>query len=133
MIIADATVWTAALRAESATLESLFEDLRLRDELTAPGLVFAELASQLDDEQAVSRLRTWAMQVPPIDQPMSAWLAAGDVGALIAGHGVPMSLLDAYVVTLALREDCLLWSFNPRFERVERVVPLRRFVPTGLD
>lgn len=131
MIIADATIWNAALRGQGHGLLALVTDLLNRGELVAPGIVFAELLAEAEDERVSNRLRGWAVEAVQLDEPVHAWIAAGDLGALLANHGVHISLTDRYLVSLCLREACPLWSRNPRFDEVARVVPLERYQPTG--
>ncbi|MCA9560772.1 MAG: hypothetical protein KC583_19625 [Myxococcales bacterium] len=132
MIIGDLTIWNRALQGYLPSLQSLFTDLRQRGELTAPPLVFAQLLAECEDERKAERLRTWATEATPVDSNVYAWLAAGDLCHLLATHGVRLSLIDGYLATLCLREDCRLWSFNPAFEQAASLVPLRRFEPSGM-
>ncbi len=133
MVLADMTIWTQVLRGQSAGLQSLFRDLLFRREITAPGLVFAQLLAEAEDDRAAERIRGWATEVRPIEEPPLAWLAAGDLAAHFAQHNVPMSLIDVYLVGLAVREGWALWSFNPALERATRVLPFERYVPTGIS
>lgn len=132
MIIADATIWSSVLRAHGTSLKSLFSDLLHRGEVTAPGAVFAELLAESPDERSAERLRAWATEVHPVTETVHGWVAAGDLGTLLSSHGVILSFVDRYLVSLCLREECPLWSRNPRFEEVARIVPLQRYLPTGL-
>lgn len=132
MIIGDATIWSAALQGHNQALCSLFTDLRRRGELTAPGLLFAQLLADAHDEAEAERLRQWATEAPPLEEPLQAWLSAGDLAAFLATNGAPIGLIDAYLVTLCIREEARLWSYNPRFNEVARLVPLQRFQPPGL-
>lgn len=131
MIIADLTIWSAALRGHSRGFAALFATHVQRGEVTAPGLVFAQLIGECEEHTDAARLRTWAQQVPPLDEPRTAWIAAGDLVSHLTEHGAFVSLVDAYVICLALREDAQVWSLNPRFEDVGRVVPLKRYLPPG--
>ncbi len=132
MIIGDLTIWNRALRGHLPSLQSLFTDLRQRGELTAPTMVFAQLLVECDDERQAERLREWATEATEIDSNAYAWLATGDLGHMLATHGVHLDLIDLHLVMLCLREECRLWSFNPVFEQVQALVPLKRFSPSGV-
>ena len=133
MIVADLTIWSAALRGHDRGFESLFNALLQRGELTAPGCVFAQLLAEHEEGSDGQRLRQWALQMEPADEPIAAWMATGDLVAHLAGQGAHVSLVDGATLVLCLREDWLLWSFNPRFEDVGRVLTaLRRYQPSGI-
>jgi len=132
MVIADLTIWSQVLRGRGAGLQSLFTDLQQRGGVTAPGAMFAQLLTEAVDDRAAERIRGWAAEAPPIDEPPLAWVAAGDLWVHLQNHGVRVSLLDAYLVGLCLREQWSLWSYNPQFEAAARVTPLERYQPTGL-
>lgn len=132
MVIADLTIWSQVLRGQSSGLQSLFNDLYQRGELRAPGALFAHLLTEAEDDRAAERIRAWAAEVPPLDEPPLAWITAGDLWVHLQNFGVRVALLDAYLVGLCLRESCRLWSYNPQFEAAARAVPVERFLPSGL-
>ncbi len=133
MIVADLTIWSAALRGHDRGFESLFTALLQRNELTAPGVVFAQLLAEHEEPNDGTRLRQWAFSVPTFDEPRTAWAAAGDLAAHLAGQGLVVSVTDAATLTACLREDWPLWSVNPRFEDAGRFLPaLKRYQPVGL-
>ena len=132
MIIADMSIWSQALRGQSPGLQSLFNDLRLRGELSAPGWVFAQLLSEAEDDRQADRLREWAADTVALEESPNAWIAAGDLHVHFAQHGIRLSLMDSYIVALCLREALELWSFNPIFDEVARLTALHRYMPTGM-
>ena len=132
MIIADLTVWSRTLKGQAPTLQALFTDLRQRQSLSAPPIVFAQLLAEAKEERLGDRVRAWAVEAPPIDESPHAWLMAGDLSHHLRRQGVALGLLDCFLVALCLRDDAELWSFNPIFERVADLVPLRRYEPSGL-
>jgi predicted nucleic acid-binding protein len=132
MILGDLTIWTAALRGQQPAMLSLFADLRRRGEITAPGILFAHLLAEAQDDAEAEKVRVWAADAPKIEEPVYAWLTAGDLGHLLLTKGVPVGFLDAYLIALALREDARIWSFNPRYLDVARVVPIQTWEPAGV-
>lgn len=133
MIVADLTIWSAALRGRDRAFESLFTALYQRGELTAPGVVFAQLLAEHEEVNDTARLRTWTLGAPGVDEPRAAYMAIGDLVGHLAGQGLHLSLTDAATLVLCLREDWPLWSYNPQFEEVARRMPqLRRYQPSGL-
>lgn len=133
MIVADLTIWTTALRGHDRGFESLFNALLQRGELTAPGLVFAQLIAEHEEPNDATRLRQWALTTPSCDEPRTAWMATGDLMAHLAGQGLPLGLTDGATLALALREDWPLWSLNPQIDEAGRLLPsLRRYLPAGI-
>ncbi len=132
MLIADLTIWSQVLRGQSSGLQSLFNDLHHHREVTAPGALFAHLLTEAEDDRAAERIRGWASETEPVEEPPLAWVAAGDLWVHLHNHGVRLALLDAYLVAICVRESWKLWSYNPQFEAAARVCPLERFLPSGL-
>jgi predicted nucleic acid-binding protein len=132
VIVADLTIWSAALRGQTRGFESLFNDLLLKSELTAPGAVFAQLLQEADQPGVAQRLRSWAVQVPWVEETRGSWIAVGDLAAHLAGQGNHLQLADACALTLCLREEWPLWTMNPRVDAVARSLPIKRYQPQGL-
>lgn len=133
MIVADLTIWSAALRGHDRGFESLFNALLQRGELTAPGIVFGQLLAEREEPVDAQRLRQWALGVPAPEEPIAAWMAVGDLQVHLAGQGVHVGLADAAALVLCLREDWSLWTFNPRLADVHRALPaLKRYLPAGI-
>lgn len=131
MIIGDLTIWGAALRGQYPALLSLFADLRRRGELTAPGFLFGQLLAEAQDEQEAEKVRGWALDVPRLDESLHAWLAAGDLAGMLASRGVQLNFLDAYLISLSVREGMRLWTYNARFLDVARILPIQMYEPQG--
>lgn len=131
MILADLTIWTAAERGHAAGLRSLFNDLLQRGTLRAPACVFAQLIAEADDRQA-KHFRQWATQACVPREPVEAWVGAGDLHALLHKHGVPVTLLDAYLLTLGIREVAPVWTFNPVVMDASRLIPIEIYEPPGV-
>lgn len=131
MILADASIWRAVLAANIPGLPQLFMDLWNQESVTSPPAVFAEVLTECDDELGVRKLRAWAMEAPPLHCGALAWVSAGDVGRVLVEGRVDVNGVDHLLVALALREDAMIWSLNPAYDRVCEVLPVRRFVPQG--
>jgi predicted nucleic acid-binding protein len=132
MILGDLTIWSAALRGQHPALLAMFADLRRRGELTAPGILFGHLLAEAGDDAEAEKVRQWAVDAPRLEEPLHAWLAAGDLVSLLQGKGVPLGFLDAYLIGLAIREDAKVWTYNPRYLEVARIVPFQTYEPVGL-
>lgn len=130
-ILADASIWTAALDARLGRALPVFHALRQQRRLTAPGLVFAGLLADIDDPARQETVRVWATEAPPLPESPTAWIAAGDLGAHLRRAGLALDDAGHYLIALAIREAAPLWSLDPVFDAVARHLPLERFdVPT---
>lgn len=132
MIIADATVWLGALENRVRGLEALLTDLRTKKEVTAPPAVFAEVLSEAPDERAAQLARTWALEVPPVNETNTAWLTAGDLGAHLRRQGMMISPMDLFLMALCLREGWVLWTLNSALLRLGPSLPVKLYEPAGL-
>ena len=132
MIIADGTIFGGVLANEPVGLSVLFADLWRRRQVGAPAVVLAERLITERVPHRVERLRVWAAEGPGLGEDADAWLAAGDFVARLNGVGVPVSLIDGYLIALCVREATQLWSLNPIFDQVSEHIPIDRFRPPGL-
>lgn len=132
MIIADATIWSAALDGHIPGLGALVASLRLKHEVSAPTAVFAEVLAEATDPRAAQQVRTWAMDAPSVNETNTAWLAAGDLGAHLRREGVMLSVLDLFLVALCLREGWSLWTTNSAIHRASGVLPVKLYEPIGI-
>lgn len=131
-ILADATIWAAALGGRLGRGQPVFHALRRERRITAPGLVFAALLAELDDPARAETVRVWAAEAPPLPESPTAWIAAGDLGARLRRAGVGLDSAGNYLVALAIREALPVWSLDPIFDAVARALPIERFeVPPG--
>lgn len=108
-------------------------DLQQRKQVTAPPVVFGQLLTESIDERQAAQIRTWATELPTIEEGANAWLAGGDLRAMLRDRGISITFFDAYVVAIALREGASLWTFNPRLHDATRIVPVELFEPAGFD
>ena len=112
MIIADASVWRAALDPTSLDVGARVADLWGRRELTAPLAVFAQLLAETDVANDVAQIRSWATTVVPLVVSDDAWLAVGDLAATLRERGDLLNLIDVLVLIIAVREGARVWSLN---------------------
>ncbi len=131
MILADATIWHAVLAANIPGLPQYFLDLWHQESVTSPPAVFAQALTACDDENGARRLRAWAMEAPALHCGALAWITAGDVGRILAENRIEVPVVDHLLIALALREDAPIWTLDPIYDDLCRILPARRFVPQG--
>lgn len=129
LIIADLTIWARAVDGRLGARQQLFHLLRRQGRLAAPGMIFSQLLAETEDESLAARIRTWALEVPPLSESPAGWLAAGDLGRTLRRRGIELDPPAMYALALSLRESAPLWSLDPAFVEVADVLPLRRFDP----
>lgn len=132
MIIADGTVFAGVLEGRGE-LTALVSDLWKRRKVGAPPAVFAELLATETSARRAEQLRTWAVEAPKLAQGPLAWVAAGDLVAHLAGHGVTLTLVEGLVLATCVREAGRLWSLNPAFRAAHKVVPFDTYAPGGIE
>ncbi|MEZ4463568.1 MAG: hypothetical protein R3F43_03380 [bacterium] len=133
MIIADATVWSAALAGQVRAWTPCSPRCASGAQVSAPAAVFAEVLSECDDERSAAQVRAWALEAAPVNETGLAWLASGDLGARLRAQGVMLSSLDTFLVTLCVREGWQLWTMNSGIHRVAASLPIRLHDPPGLS
>ncbi len=131
-IIADTSVWVAALDGRLGRGQAVFHALRQQRRITAPGLIFAGLLAELDDPARAEMARVWATEAPPLpDSTMAGsttlWISAGDLGARLRRAGVMLDDAAHCLIAVCVREAAPLWSLDPVFDAVAEHLPLERF------
>ncbi|MGK0359271.1 MAG: putative nucleic acid-binding protein [Bradymonadia bacterium] len=112
MIIADASVWRAALDPTTLDVCARVADLWARRELTSPTAVFAQLLSETDVATDIAQIRSWATTVTTVTTPNEAWLAAGDLAAKLRDAGDLLNIIDVLVLVTAVREGAPVWTLS---------------------
>ena len=128
-IIADVSLWQAALDGRLGPRQVIFGQLRQQGRLVAPPSVFGRLLDLIDRPEQRETVRVWAVDTPTLVEGVGAWLAAGDLGAHLRQKGVDLDGFGQLVAAVAVREALPVWTLDPRWEAVVKHLPIRRFDP----
>lgn len=128
-IIADLSIWQAALDGRLGARQSIFAQLRQQGRLTAPPALFGRLLGLLERPGQAETVRVWAVETPPLLEGTGAWLAAGDLGVHLRRRGVELDPFAQLVAAVAVREALPVWTLDLRWEAVIEHLPIRRFDP----
>ncbi len=132
-IIADVSLWHAALDGRLGSRQAIFTRLRQQKRLIAPAAVFGRLLGLVEREGQAETVRVWAVETPTLVEGVGAWLAAGDLGGHLRGHGVELDPFGQLVAAVAVREALPVWSLDPAWQAVVKHLPIRRFDPGEPD
>ncbi len=137
-VLVDTSAWSLALRrsreqlseAEQvlvAELKELIQEGRAR----LIGLIRQELLSGIRTPSQFEKLRALLRSFP--DEPIHTLdhEAAAEAGNQCRRRGIAVSAVDALICAIAMRRQWSLFSTDPDFETMARVVPLRLHVPRG--
>lgn len=129
VIIADASIWRAALDPSMRDIGARVADLWTQRVLTAPAAVFAQVLAESENAHDVGQIRNWALSVPPLNTNPLAWLATGDLAARLRAQGDILNLLDVFVLAVAVREGCPLWTQNRAVLSALNQLPIKAYDP----
>lgn len=129
VIIADATIWRAALDPSVRDVGARVADLWSQRKITAPAAVFAQVLAEAENAHDVAQIRNWTVSVPPLNTNPLAWLAAGDLAAHLRKRGDLLNLLDVFVLAIANREGCPLWTRNTAILSALQHLPIKAYDP----
>ncbi|MCA9537256.1 MAG: hypothetical protein KC620_00125 [Myxococcales bacterium] len=126
LVIADLTIWAHALDGTIPRVQAAFHELRRHQRVTAPGMLFAQLLSEVEDDHRAERVRTFAIECPTLPESQGGWLAAGDIGFTLRERGLFVSALSHYLLALCIREGLPLWTLDDEMRRAAQAfsVPL---------
>lgn len=128
-IIADLTIWRAALDGRLGGRQPIFANLRQQGRLTAPSAIFGRLLDLVERPGQAETVRVWAVETPSPTESTGTWLAAGDLGRMLRGKGVELDPFAQLVAAVAVREALPVWTLDPRWDAVVKHLPVRRFDP----
>lgn len=129
MVLVDTSAWIEAHRTKGS-MEAKLALRGLLDayEATLCGPVEMEyLGGARPDE--VDRLKQWCAVVPYLRNDQKLWRKAGDNFAKLLQSGFKIPWNDVLVATLALNENCRVYSVDKHFPVMSRILGLRLYTP----
>ena len=135
MVLPDASIWVAYLRAGSSALTQRLNGELERGEVLVCGPVLAELAAGARPADRQTLLATLAA-LPWADLGRRAWPSVGLLAAELRDRGEMLPLTDLEIAVAAHETSATLWTADRHFERLAaplRGLELRLASPADLD
>jgi len=135
-VLVDTSVWSSALRRRAAHLDPAGElnvaelrELIREGRARIIGLVRQELLSGIKAPAQFGKLREDLRSFP--DEPIDTgdYEAAAEASNACRQKGLVVSVVDVLICAIALRRRWLVFSADPDFQRIARVLPIRLHSP----
>ena len=118
IVIADTSVWIEYLdRLNPLVRDDLVELLRC-SEVATSGLVVAELRRGARSAAQVRIILDAMEPLTYFEVDRATWLRAGEISAEGAARGYQLEVGDCLLASLALRENCSVFTLDRDFERI---------------
>jgi predicted nucleic acid-binding protein len=129
MIVADTSVWVAALRKRESPQATVLMALLDADEVVLPVPVRAELLSGVSRRDR-PRLRRALSALPLVYPTDATWSTMDEWIERAAASGERFGLGDLLIGVLAADVGALVWSLDADFARMEQVRLVSRYEPS---
>ncbi len=128
MIVADSSVWIAALRSGTGTEALHLGELLDRDEVALPVLVRLELLAGASPRQRRHLKETFAV-LPVLYPSRATWKLIEDWIEAAARRGERFGIADLMIGALAAEAGAAVWSLDVDFARLGRLRFIEIFRP----
>jgi len=122
MILVDTTVVIDYTRGKDAKLQALLLALPV----AVCGVVRAEVLHGSRSSAHRQKLLTALAAFQLLSMPDPLWDITGDNLAAFRSHGITVPLADAVIATLGIENDIEIWSRDPHFPAMQKVLPRLR-------
>jgi predicted nucleic acid-binding protein len=116
--IADTSVWVEFLRNREP-VHSRLKTLLEKGEVLGAECVFGELLAGARTGRETSILEAYWASLPKVDQT-GIWIEAGKLGAFRRLHTRGVGLVDAVILTHALRTGAEIWTLDQKLADAAR-------------
>ena len=117
MIIADTSVWIEYLRGQNPDISEPFQVYLKKRKIVAVSAVFGELLQGVKNKREQRIVEGFWKHLPQLDEKdlfVEAGLLSRDYKLISKGVG----LIDAYIISAALRHDLNIWTLDKKLDRV---------------
>ncbi len=121
MIVADSSVWIAALRSGTGAEALQLADLLDRDEVALPVLVRLELLAGASSRQRRELKETFAA-LPILYPSLETWGRIEDWIETASRRGERFAIADLLIGALATEAGAAVWSLDADFARLGRLI-----------
>lgn len=129
MVLIDTSAWVSFFRRDGAletklAMKSLIEEL----EATLCGPVEMEFLGGARPHER-NRIQSCFEILPYLSNDQKIWRAAATTFATLRSKGLTVPWNDTLIATLAIQEDCRVYSVDPHFEAMAQHLDLKLYKP----
>ncbi|MBK8396665.1 MAG: PIN domain-containing protein [Leptospiraceae bacterium] len=125
----DTSVWSEALRRKNTSLKSektfLYHLIQNEENIFITGVIIQELLSGIKNEKMFMELKEILLNFEIIEPDVEDYIQAASLQNKISAKGIQASTVDLLLVSIAIRRNYYLLSFDKDFNYISKHTDLR--------
>ena len=117
-ILIDTSIWIEFFNKPSTQAGDLLEQLLLEGRATTAGIILTELLQGARIEKEFDAILSVMTAVPLLEPTLETWVQAGRISFGLRRKGITIPTTDLVIGSLALQNDCRVFSLDPHFEKI---------------
>jgi predicted nucleic acid-binding protein len=120
-IIADTPVWIEFFRDEKSSISIHLQELLRSGRVALTGMVLAEILQGVKGLREASMVQKSLEPLAFMEMNREMWQRAGEISASLRREGLTISLSDILIASVALNQDCEVFTTDPHFDSIPGV------------
>jgi predicted nucleic acid-binding protein len=125
----DTSVWSEALRRKNVSIKSdntyLYHLIQNEENIFITGVIIQELLSGVKNEKMFSELKEILLNFEIIEPEVGDYIFAASLRNKISTKGIQASTVDLLLVSIAIRRNYYLLSFDKDFNYISQHTDLK--------
>ena len=117
-VLVDTSIWIEFFNRDSSQPGDLLQQLLLEGRATTAGIILTELLQGARIQKEFDAILSIVSAVPVLEATLETWVQAGKISFGLRRKGITVPTTDVVVGTLALQNDCQVFSLDPHFNKI---------------
>jgi hypothetical protein len=117
-IIADTSVWIEFFRDEKSLISIHLQGLLRSGQVALTGMVLAEILQGVKGAREAAMVSKSLEPLSFMEMNREKWQMAGEISASLRRKGVTIPLSDILIASVALNQDCEIFTTDPHFDSI---------------
>ena len=117
-VLVDTSIWIEFFNRDSSQPGDLLQQLLLEGRATTAGIILTELLQGARIQKEFDAILSIVSAVPVLEPTLETWVQAGRISFGLRRKGITIPTTDVVIGTLALQNDCQVFSLDPHFDKI---------------
>ena len=117
-ILVDTSIWIEFFNKTETRSGDSLQQILLEGRAATAGIILTELLQGARNEKEFEAILTIVSAVPVLEATLETWIQAGRISFGLRRKGVTIPTTDVVIGTLALQNECQVFSLDPHFEKI---------------
>lgn len=127
--LVDTSVWSEALRRKNVSIKSentfLYQLIQNEENIFLAGVILQELLSGIKNEKTFIEIKDILLNFDLIESETEDYIFAASIQNKISSKGISASTVDLLLVSIAIRRDYYLLSYDKDFKYISKHTNLK--------